>query len=184
MNIVNGRYLRVNVKDHPKTKKFPLVGLHILAAEQKLGRNLKPDEVVHHIDMNKHNNNQENLMVFATFGDHAAFHKGAEIYNVDGVWYAIRKQDIVIKECPICSKLFVSHSGKKSCSEICATKLRGKTISTSKRKLPDAKLIIENLYQNNGNMTAVGKMYNVSDKAISDLLRREGYLYHSKDYKK
>lgn len=48
---------------------------HRLVAEQMLGRPLAPGEVVHHIDRDKRNNNPENLMVFASQAEHAAWHK-------------------------------------------------------------------------------------------------------------
>lgn len=47
---------------------------HRRAAERKLGRPLKPGEVVHHIDRDKHNNNLSNLMIFATQAEHAKWH--------------------------------------------------------------------------------------------------------------
>lgn len=48
---------------------------HRVVAKQILGRKLKPGEVVHHIDRNKRNNAPENLMVFASQAEHAAWHK-------------------------------------------------------------------------------------------------------------
>lgn len=47
---------------------------HRIAAEQKLGRLLFTGEVVHHIDGNKRNNALENLMVFSSQKEHAAYH--------------------------------------------------------------------------------------------------------------
>jgi len=47
---------------------------HRVVAEQMLGRPLKPGEVVHHIDEDKRNNNPENLMVFPSQKEHAAYH--------------------------------------------------------------------------------------------------------------
>lgn len=47
---------------------------HRVVAELMLGRALKPGEVVHHIDGNKRNNNPDNLMVFSSQKEHAAFH--------------------------------------------------------------------------------------------------------------
>jgi hypothetical protein len=42
--------------------------------EAKLGRYLTPEEVVHHIDGDKENNDPDNLMLFANNGEHTRFH--------------------------------------------------------------------------------------------------------------
>lgn len=46
---------------------------HRLAMQEYLGRKLKPDEVVHHIDRDKTNNNLDNLVVM-TRSEHTALH--------------------------------------------------------------------------------------------------------------
>ena len=43
-------------------------------AERKLGRKLLKEEVVHHIDRNKHNNSPENLLVFSNHSEHIGLH--------------------------------------------------------------------------------------------------------------
>lgn len=48
--------------------------LHRIVAELSIGRELKRGEVVHHIDGNKQNNDPENLMVFSSQAEHAAWH--------------------------------------------------------------------------------------------------------------
>ncbi|MCM3041695.1 HNH endonuclease [Paenibacillus motobuensis] len=48
--------------------------LHRIIAEQKLGRKHKQGEVVHHINGNKRDNRSENLKVFASQKEHAAWH--------------------------------------------------------------------------------------------------------------
>lgn len=48
---------------------------HRVVAERILGRPLKPGEVVHHIDGNPRNNDEENLRIFPSQSDHARFHK-------------------------------------------------------------------------------------------------------------
>ena len=47
---------------------------HRVVAEKKLGRQLKPEEVVHHMDFNKQNNDEDNLMVFKNNSDHRKYH--------------------------------------------------------------------------------------------------------------
>jgi len=48
---------------------------HCMVAEDKMGRELRHKEVVHHIDGDKSNNNPDNLMVFPSNGEHIKFHK-------------------------------------------------------------------------------------------------------------
>lgn len=50
---------------------------HRVVAEQVLGRALLPDEVVHHKDENKHNNDPSNLAIFPNQTYHARCHFGA-----------------------------------------------------------------------------------------------------------
>ncbi len=44
---------------------------HRRVAEEKLGRKLNPEEVVHHIDGNPSNNNPDNIQVFSCQAEHA-----------------------------------------------------------------------------------------------------------------
>ena len=46
---------------------------HRVIAEKKYGRKIKQNEVVHHIDGDKHNNSEENLVIM-TRGAHSALH--------------------------------------------------------------------------------------------------------------
>ena len=64
-----------NGKTYEKTHGRPT---HRVIAEAKLGRKLKPGEVVHHKDGNSRNNAPENLKVFSSQAEHARSHKGGE----------------------------------------------------------------------------------------------------------
>lgn len=47
---------------------------HRVVAERILGRPLKKEEVVHHLDFNKRNNNPDNLMIFPNNYAHMKYH--------------------------------------------------------------------------------------------------------------
>ena len=53
---------------------------HVVIMESKIGRKLKRNECVHHIDHNKLNNDIDNLQLM-TISDHAALHRKHEIKN-------------------------------------------------------------------------------------------------------
>ena len=74
--VFSGKYLAILNPTHPKARKDGYVYIHQLQAEKKLGRHLRDDECVHHIDENKLNNDIDNLMIFKTRADHTAFHMG------------------------------------------------------------------------------------------------------------
>jgi len=66
-------YILIHQKNHPNARKHTHYILeHRLVMEEVLGRILLPDEVVHHIDKNKHNNHPSNLQLFASNGEHLA----------------------------------------------------------------------------------------------------------------
>jgi len=60
--MLNG-YRLLKKKEHPRANGRGYVMEHILIAEQKLGRPLAPDEVVHHLNGIKYDNREENLFV-------------------------------------------------------------------------------------------------------------------------
>ena len=70
IRVDKGGYILVHQPDHPFAAENGCVRQHRLVAEQKLGRYLRPTEVVHHIDEDPANNNPENLLVFETNGQH------------------------------------------------------------------------------------------------------------------
>ena len=180
-------YVLVYAKEHHRAEKSGIVYEHILIAEQILGRKLKKEEVVHHIDLNRSNNTPNNLMIFATSGDHSAFHAGNKAYKIDGIWYTERTNKN--KVCPFCGKEykiseFDNYNKRKYCSVECARLAQGKILNNSKAGNYKIKEIQELLYENNGNFTQVGKILGISGNAVANRLKRKNMPYHSKDYKK
>ena len=166
-------YKMLYIPEHHRADSTGCVYEHIVVAEQKLGRELKNEEVVHHIDENRSNNAPENLMIFANTSEHSAYHITHDAYQKDGVWYAQRKR--LPKNCKFCNKLFIPQSEEICyCSHECASK--------ANRKLPDVNQIISILKECNGNMSAVGRVFNVSSNAIVRMLKRNNLPYHSCDY--
>ena len=119
--ISKGDYLYAYVPEHPKCTKNGYVLLHRVVMENHLGRILNSNEVVHHIDENKKNNELSNLMVM-DYREHVKFHVGN------------RGSVFLLLKCPWCSVNFERRKGntflyKKSklnctcCSPSCRGKL-------------------------------------------------------------
>lgn len=72
--MANG-YKRIKMDNHPSAPKDGLMKIHRLVAEGYLGRYLRDEEVVHHINNNNHDNRIENLIVFENEGYHQRYHR-------------------------------------------------------------------------------------------------------------
>ncbi len=69
-----GRWL-IKVQEHPFAHINGYVYRYRLVMEDKIGRYLNPEEVVHHIDGNKENDSADNLMLFSSKSEHLKYHK-------------------------------------------------------------------------------------------------------------
>jgi len=69
-----GRYKKYKMPEHPFCDKQGYVIKHRIIMEQHLGRYLKPEEVVHHINGNTFDNRLENLQLFPNASAHLRFH--------------------------------------------------------------------------------------------------------------
>lgn len=63
-------YIVIRKPNHPKANRKGYIYEHRFVAENKIGRILKDDEVAHHLDGDKKNNNQDNIVVMKV-SDHA-----------------------------------------------------------------------------------------------------------------
>lgn len=110
-----GPYEQVKAPNHPNTQKIGYIQEHRFLMSEKLGRPLKPGEVVHHINGNKKDNRIENLQVM-TRGEHQRYHAKKDmskrvckkcesnITHIDkktgySVWYGNEKDGFVCMRC-------------------------------------------------------------------------------------
>lgn len=74
MAIHRGGRVKVYRPDHPDANTRGYVWRHRIVAEEKIGRRLRPEEVVHHIDGDQTNDHPDNLEVYADQAEHARYH--------------------------------------------------------------------------------------------------------------
>lgn len=172
---LRGQYEYVIDKTHQRANSAGAVYKHMLVAEEKLGRPLLPEEVVHHKDLNKLNNSPDNLMIFASSSDHMRFHmyscdEDMLSLNSNGV-YICEKQKFVCIECGI----EVTKHGIR-CRK-CADNHNRKT------KRPTCEELFNMLVSLGGNFTKIAKYYGVSDNAVRKWCDSYKISRKSNDYK-
>ena len=130
---------------------------HIRVAEKKLGRTLGKNERVHHINGDKADNREENLLVLRTEQDHRLIHSAfeREIFKTsDGSHVVIKKQ----RECPNCHRLFVPDLQHSTfCSINCY-------LGDKANRIPSAEILAKQVWEMPS--TQLAKLYDVSDRMI------------------
>lgn len=69
-----GGRIKLYMPEHPDANERGYVWRHRVVAEQKIGRRLLPEEVVHHRDEDETNDDPDNLIVYANQAEHARYH--------------------------------------------------------------------------------------------------------------
>ena len=139
---------------------------HRYVASQKLGRELKQGECVHHIDGNKLNNNIENLLVFRSGIDHTKHHANPEIpliLNEDGSYSF--NDELVMNKCLHCSTLT---RNKQFCSQECKNAYNDDKLTEWIDVEELEKLILTKTF------VEIGKMFNMTDNAIRNRCKKLG----------
>lgn len=139
--------------------------IHVQVAEQKIGRKLGKKEIPHHIDENKLNNNEENLMVLRNETSHRLVHSNIphELFKTkDGSYVAIKEQ----RECPYCHGMFEpSRNDDVYCDIKCFLADKAKNIPTAE----ELKQLVWSVP-----CSTLAKTFNVSDNAITNWCEKHG----------
>lgn len=145
---------------------------HVYIAERDIGRSLSPDEVVHHLDGDRQNNEPSNLLVLSR-GMHARLHswfdKGAPMaakHGCIGVNSAKAKAREP-KYCEICS-LQLTKRQKRFCSSVCAHVHKRVVDHPSKDELSREMA--------SAGWVELGRKYGVSDVAVRKWAKQYGLL--------
>ena len=117
-------YVEVLRRNHPRTRGNGYVFEHILVAERKLGRPLKLNEQVHHINKIKTDNRPENLLVL-DIAEHARLH-GKE-----------KKRVGKYLNCVVCGKEFYRKPSHVKRAKCCSLKCVGYYTNMKKKGLID-----------------------------------------------
>ncbi|HJZ04280.1 MAG TPA: HNH endonuclease [Patescibacteria group bacterium] len=79
------KYIRVYIPSHPSASRTGHVLEHRLVMEKKIGRYLKKDEIIHHIDGDSKNNEIDNLEITSVH-NHLKYHlHNSEIRRKAGI---------------------------------------------------------------------------------------------------
>ena len=168
--VFTGKYLAVQRPLHHKARSDGYVYIHQLQAEKKLGRKLNENECVHHIDENKYNNALDNIIVFKTKSDHAAFHSGCDIYLDGDVWVAKAHKKHI---CPIC---------KNNTKDIHADMCISCYLKKKSSNIPPKEILMDLILEYP--MTQIGKMYGVSGNSVKKWCKKYGLPFLKNDIAK
>lgn len=139
---------------------------HIFIAEKYLGRRLRDDEVIHHLDGYRYNNRHENLFVMLN-SQHLKLHMwiksafGREISEMNPV-NSVKPE---IKTCEVCD-LTLQDKQTNTCSEQCKGLSKRKCTRPSKDELQHLMSVLS--------VVKIGKMFGVSDNSV----RKWAKTYH------
>jgi hypothetical protein len=78
----SGSYNKTMAKEHPRADRYGYVPEHILVVEKNIGRYINDGEIIHHIDLDKKNNDISNLYI-TNRSEHLKIHHQLELLAVE-----------------------------------------------------------------------------------------------------
>lgn len=139
---------------------------HVYVAITVLKRRLHPNEVVHHLDLDKLNNDPENLIVL-TRADHIKLHMWLNKYTF------VKLDKFKDKYCSTCGKKI--KLTLKYCGEICYKKSIENKNKPSREEL-------NTIMTNSQSLLQVARHYQISDNGVRKWLRSYGLSTKISDY--
>lgn len=179
VRISNG-YRLLYKPEHPSSIKtsgnwFGYVYEHVVVAETNLGRRMTSTEVVHHLDLDRQNNNYANLLVLER-SQHGKLHqwldRGAPMTKVVGenrLNSGNAKSREESKYCIICG-LTLRDKQINVCSRECERIRLDKPLGKRSKPIPSKEELLELLVSNT--REGVGRLYNVSGNAVKKWMKR------------
>lgn len=84
VSISRDGYIHRRFVDHPRSSRRGYVREHILKSEQALGKSLPTGSVVHHVDGDRKNNENSNLVICQDQSYHLLIHQRMRAYKATG----------------------------------------------------------------------------------------------------
>jgi hypothetical protein len=92
--VISCGYVRVFSPEHPRADKRGYVGEHVLAVEKAIGHFLSLPHIPHHVDRNKRNNVNSNLVACEDLQYHSLLHERQKALDACG--------DVHKRKCQLC----------------------------------------------------------------------------------
>ena len=166
LRMLNG-YRVIYLPDHPKAMVsenwLGYIYEHIAIAESRLGRSIRDNEEVHHLDSNRENNLPSNLIVLER-PQHQRLHSWLDKNIIIPKPGALLEKVGLLKYCPECGKQIACNM--EHCSIKCYKVSQISKIMPSKEQLEEEVKTIP--------MTKLGSKYGVSDNSVKKWCKKLG----------
>ncbi len=199
---LNG-YIAIYMPEHKMAFKNGCIYEHVLVAEKMLGRELYNDECVHHIDRNRTNNSENNLMVFKTKNDHALYHAGCEAIQLDDGSYICKNEIKIYHEYNNRTRMDIDNGiidcgsiivykdlkNKYNLCPICKKELKSYDAKMClqcwkkerKKNIPSKAQLEKLIYDMS--FVKIGDLYGVTDNAVRKWCKQYNLPFRKKDMK-